>query len=239
MSLSLAGAPLYKRGYRSVLSQSAPLREDIAASCIQQAMAFAAQPPENYSLFIPFSGTGTFLIEYWLLAFNIAPALLKRDYAIQKMPLFRSEHFHYLLKKAKENCQISALNPHHYVSLDNAAAANQSLLENVDTFKNAMLANELVCHIEANKLLVLNEDFIKSDVTAIIEKLPGNIFMPLNPPYGLRLGDNEKTSARYKNIAKQINAINQQVTQRNHHVAGFILCPDESSCLRFVRPYPI
>src|SRR3990167_2780473 len=106
MSISLAGASLYKRGYRSVLSNSAPLREDIAACCILNALQFGVENNPDYvseALVVPFSGTGTFVFEYWIATYLFAPVLFERGYALQLMPLFRSENYNYLLKKAREN----------------------------------------------------------------------------------------------------------------------------------------
>tara|TARA_R110000868_G_scaffold248315_14_gene504852 strand:+ start:2585 stop:3898 length:1314 start_codon:yes stop_codon:yes gene_type:complete len=238
MSISLAGAPLYKRGYRSVLSHSAPLREDMAAACIQNALAFGLQNDESSlpdSMIIPFSGTGTFLIEYWMVAYQFSPVLFERTYAIQSMPLFRSENFNFLLKKAREHCGITELIPANYVCIDNADDANTALLGNIENFNQAVLKNQLTWRGDEVAQCVKNNDFIKLTIDSSYEALAGNIFIPINPPYGIRFGKSKETGALYQSIAKQINALSALTKANKKHVLGFILCPSEESWSLFCK----
>lgn len=235
MSFSLAGAPLYKRGYRSVMSKSAPLREDIAACCIQNAMQFGVEnkiAPD--SVFIPFSGTGTFLFEYWMTCYQFAPALFEREYALQSMPLFREDNFNYLLKKAREFCVIEKLTPGNYYCLDNLESANEALLQNLDNFKQAVEKNQFAWSGEGHEWSHL-DDFMKMDVAAIMNDLPGNIFIPMNPPYGIRLGKSHDAVVLYKHIAQQINKLYTSAKKRKTRVTGFILCPSEESWSVFCK----
>lgn len=239
ISISLAGASLYKRGYRSVLSKSAPLREDIAACCIQNAFEFAFENNNNEfvsdSILVPFSGTGTFLFEYWMLQYQFPPVLFERAYAIQDMPLFRSDNFNYLLKKAHENCGIEKLSSNHFYCVDNAENANEALLKNIENFKLAVENNQFSWGGAAAGDKIILENFVKMDMVAVLADLPGNIFIPINPPYGLRLGKNNDTVALYKQIARQINALSVTLKKRKNHMLGFVLCPSEETWSEFCK----
>jgi 23S rRNA G2445 N2-methylase RlmL len=79
------------------------------------------------------------------------------------------------------------------------------------------------------------DDFVKMNVASVFASLPGNIFIPINPPYGLRLGKNNDTVALYKQIASQINALSGLVKKRKNHVLGFILCPSEETWSEFCK----
>lgn len=234
MSISLAGSPLFKRGYRTVLSKSAPLREDIAASCIQSALQFGIEHQFTAdSVCIPFSGTGTFLIEYWMTHYQFAPVLFDRAYAIQSMPLFRADTFNYLHKKAREHCAIDKLSLEKYACIDNDKSANDSLLKNIDNFKCAVEKNQFNWP-DAN-VMVQDSDFLTIDAAAVMEKLTGNIFLPLNPPYGIRLEKSNDVVARYKKIAEQMNALAGLAKKRKTHLAGFVLCPSEEAWSSFCK----
>jgi 23S rRNA G2445 N2-methylase RlmL len=236
-SISLAGAPLYKRGYRSVLSHSAPLREDIAGGCIQKALQFAKANDADLSvdsLLVPFSGTGTFLFEYWLIHYQIAPALFDRIYAVQSMPLFRQDHFHFLLKKAREYCSIEQLASSHFCCIDNAESANAALLKNIENVEQAIKKNLLPWHLDANQCFI-QDDFLKMKVEEIVEKVPGDVFIPLNPPYGIRFGNGSDTVQRYKRIAEKLNEIRSLKQKQHHNIFGFILCPTEAAWSIFCK----
>lgn len=219
VSISLAGQPLYKRGYKT-LTASAPLREDIASCCIARAMEFANQIKPNFQpdlLLIPFSGTGTFAFEY-LLRFS-APVLLGPNYFLEKMPLFRKENFRFLLKKAQENSLQPEL---HFICIDTSQKANNAI-------EQTLLQNQLF----QRKLFTIHQaDFIKANLTQLIESEQNkNIFIPLNPPYGIRLGKETDPSHLYRNIAKKLN----ELKNNSISICGFILCPNTKTWSAFVN----
>jgi hypothetical protein len=61
------------------------------------------------------------------------------------------------------------------------------------------------------------------------------VFIPLNPPYGIRLGQSAGTTALYKQISQKMNAIASQVARGRKSVAGLILCPSEAAWTAFCR----
>ncbi len=219
LSISLAGDPLYKRGYRGTLSQSAPLREDAAACCIQKSLQFAKVTPDI--VLIPFSGTGTFAFEYILSEPQLSPVLLGREYALQKLTFFNKENFNYLVKKAKEACLLFK-KPIDIYCIDNAKAANTALTENSQKFNSAMQSE---IHIHQS-----SDDFFEMDMRNI--ELSGTVFIPLNPPYGIRLNKNTDTVLLYKKIAVKINEFSKSI---NRTIVGFILCPNEETWSAFCK----
>lgn len=235
ISLSLAGNSLYKRNYRGTLSASAPLREDSAICCILKSIEFAHKknPELNAdTLIIPFSGTGTFGFEYLLHHYQIAPALLGRDYALQKMPLFKSEHFNFLIKKAKEYCLLSSptrTNSPHLYFIDTSEKANNALNENLQTFKQAILKN--FNENEPSEKSIFSENFVSMDLTKFQNK--STIFIPMNPPYGIRLGNPADSINLYKQIAEKINELSKVIKPK--HLFGFILCPSEETWSIFTK----
>lgn len=238
MSISLAGDPLYKRGYRSILSNSAPLREDIAASCILNALQFGAENNADFTreaLLIPFSGTGTFLFEYWQIANLFAPVLFNRAYALQFMPLFRSDNYNYLLKKARDNCLMSSFVPTNFYCIDNTQATHDALLKNMTNFKQAVVDNQFEWQDMENNNWLHDEDFLQMDIEKLFVDAPRNVFMPINPPYGIRLGKSSETVKLYQQTARQINALSHTLKASGKNVLGFILCPSEDAWSQFCK----
>jgi len=226
ISLSLAGQPLYKRGYREVLSASAPLREDAAFCCIDRAMFFAKKINEQYvpdSLIIPFSGTGTFAFEYLQLYFNFSPVLFARDYALTQMPFYNHDNFNFLLKKAREYF-IHSSQDITIKCIDNSKNAMTALENNIKNFSQ---------YIENINISIFEEDFFTMNMVNLVEGK--NLFLLLNPPYGIRIGKNMRAVDLYKKMAEKINEITD-ITQRvGKRVAGFILCPDENTWSCFCK----
>ncbi|MFM8313960.1 MAG: class I SAM-dependent RNA methyltransferase, partial [Deltaproteobacteria bacterium] len=76
--LDSSGDSLHKRGYRQKTGE-APLNETLAAGIIQLTRWDGTLP-----LVDPMTGSGTLAIEAALIAKNIAPGLLKREFGFQK-----------------------------------------------------------------------------------------------------------------------------------------------------------
>lgn len=231
VSISLAGNPLYKRGYRGTLSASAPLREDMAACCIQKTLHCYTDTFKPDTIIIPFSGTGTFAFEYLLSHFHISPGLIERDYALTYMPLFRKENFNFLLKKAKEHCLLTEQHAWpDILCIDNSANANAALLENLQSFKHA---------IEKNNFSLPNEpllDLVDSNFFDIhFTENKGDVFVLMNPPYGIRIGKSADTNNLYKKIAVKINELAKVTQQYEKSLLGFILCPSQESWSAFCK----
>lgn len=217
ISVSLAGQPLYKRGYREQLSKSAPLREDVAACAIQKAILFAKQEDPSFiahTILIPFSGTGTLAFEY----FQLNPVFFERLLALESMPLFKQTHFDLLVNKVKEigvfidkNSQI--------ICIDSSMEAVKACEKNYAAFKKALPSLPDIVTIRQGDFFSINPN-----------EFNGNIFMSLNPPYGIRLRKDFDVTVFYKKIALKIREIARKAKQ----VTGFILCPTEESWSAFL-----
>ena len=85
--LDSSGESLHKRGYRQQTGE-APLNEVLAAGILQ-----LSGWDRNSPLIDPLCGSGTLAIEAALLARNIAPILLGREFAFSKWPDFNRELF--------------------------------------------------------------------------------------------------------------------------------------------------
>ncbi len=228
ISISLAGQPLYKRGYRGKLSASAPLREDVAACCIQNALLFSKKYHQDFlpkTMLIPFSGTGTFAFEFCQLYFQFLPALFGRDYALKKMPLFKKTNFDFLVNQAKEHfLSLKSKRDEqaiHLYCIDKSGNAMNVLEENLLYYKKAAAKRGFVIP----EIVSIQSDFLTLNVDAF----SGNIFMPLNPPYGIRLNKESNSVLLYKKIALKINEISMKAKENQYNVLGFVLCPDQET----------
>lgn len=232
LSISLAGHPLYKRGYRNILSGSAPLREDAAACFIRKALDFSKKYKKDFSLdtiLIPFSGTGTFAFECVQNYLEIPPVLFERHYAIEKMSFFRLDNFNFFIKKARESISASKKVKPHIICIDYSEKANEACLNNNKIFNEMLSKNGL----KENPLVIMKDDFLKMDLNFLCDSTGKNFFIPLNPPYGIRLNKQKNIVQLYKNIGKKINELS--ILTKNNKIVGFILCPTEYTWLAFLK----
>lgn len=86
---------LHKRWYRKFASD-APLKESLAAGII---LLSGWKFKEN--LLDPFCGSGTMLIEAWMIAKNIAPGSLWREFLFEEMAFFDENIFEERITEAK------------------------------------------------------------------------------------------------------------------------------------------
>lgn len=94
--LNSSGAPLFKRGYR-MKTGKAPLNEILAAGIILKTGWDKKTP------FIdPMCGSGTIPIEAGLIARNIAPCLVRKDYGFQKWKDYDKKSYDELMKEAEK-----------------------------------------------------------------------------------------------------------------------------------------
>ncbi len=251
LSLSIAGDPLYKRGFKEILNASAPLREDAAACCIEKCLQLGSKLNHSFSpdtIFLPFSGTGTFAFEYLLKTFTISPALLRKNYALQKLPFFRKSNFEFLLKKATEHCNLAVQeklqNKLRMICNDNSNKANSVFINNLIAFQKSINENQiflpenLFVHTENQTVPYLEENMFMLKFEKVLcneNNNYQNLFIAMNPPYGLRLGKEANTINLYKKISNYLNSLSKTAKNHNKHILGFILCPSEEAWSAFVN----
>ena len=172
VSLDSSGDSLHKRGYKSA-TNIAPINEVLAAGLIM------LSGWDGQSDFMdPMCGSGTLLIEAAMIACNIPPNLMRKEFAFERWPDWDVD----LFEKIEESLLKKTRDFHYKITgYDKAPSAVAKAKENV---KHAQLEDFI--HVQ-------HEDFFKT-------QKGGNqkLHMVFNPPYGERL--NIDMQDFYKNI---------------------------------------
>ena len=168
-----SGEPLFKRGARQMTGE-APLRENLAAGILKLAGWTPDQP-----LLDPMCGSGTFLIEALQIARGIAPGA-KRNFAFEKLRSFDEAAWNRI--KAQAEAQ-PAPNP--------APAIFGSDLYG-EALKLARVNLAAAGFADAVELKQAN----MLEISAPAEEG----ILVANPPYGVRLGEQDELAAFYPQI---------------------------------------
>ena len=178
ISLDSSGDSLHKRGYKTA-TNIAPINEVLAAGLIMLS-GWDGQT----DFMDPMCGSGTMLIEAAMIACNIPPNLMRKEFAFERWQDWDVE----LFEKIEESLLGKTRDFHHkIIGYDKAPSAVSKAKDNV---KNAQLED----FIE-----VKHEDFFKTQKGGD-EKL----HMVFNPPYGERLNiDMEEFYANIGDTLKQ------------------------------------
>tara|TARA_B110000003_G_scaffold48806_2_gene47441 strand:+ start:8511 stop:9653 length:1143 start_codon:yes stop_codon:yes gene_type:complete len=168
--IDTSGQPLYQRGFRKS-SVEAPIRENLAAGILAISGWEAGQP-----LLDPMCGSGTFLIEAAMIAVNQAPGL-KRNFGFEHWSNFDP----ILLKKIKSEyqAQIKPLRFFHIYGSDEDLRAIRVTKSNLEE-AGLKIAVELSCK-------TFNDIVAPSKEGILIT----------NPPYGVRIGEDENLANAY------------------------------------------
>ncbi|WP_353327804.1 THUMP domain-containing class I SAM-dependent RNA methyltransferase [Chitiniphilus shinanonensis] len=168
--LDTSGEPLFKRGYRQE-NVEAPLRENLAAGLLQLANWHG-----DCALLDPMCGSGTFLIEAALLAMKRAPGR-DRHFAFERLAPFDAEAWQSIRQEARA-LELPAP-PHPIVGSDRDALSVAAARENLQ-------AAGLTEHVALTVGDILD---IPAPATAGV--------LIANPPYGVRLEDQEALAEFY------------------------------------------
>jgi len=173
ISLDTSGESLHRRGYKTA-TNIAPINEVLAAGLIMMS-GWDGQT----DFMDPMCGSGTILAEAAMIACNIPPNLMRKEFAFERWTDWDVDLFETieesLLKKTRDF-------HHKIIGYDKSPSAIAKAKENI---KNAHL-DEFI-HIQ-------HEDFFKTQKSGN-EKL----HMVFNPPYGERL-ENLNVEEFYGNI---------------------------------------
>ncbi len=191
--LDTSGAGLHKRGYRPV-ANDAPIRETLAA-----AMCSLSKLRHFHTMYDPFCGSGTLLIEGAMLANNIAPGLNRR-FSADRWGLFPEE----VWKRERLRCD-------DFVKKDTDFAAFGSDIDRHSL--DLALANAKRAGVD--KFLKLSTADIK-DFRPTGEK--GTLVT--NPPYGERMLDVREAERLYHIMGDRFAA--------KHGWSYGIISPDEN-----------
>ncbi len=175
--LDTSGAALYQRGNRGA-SIEAPLRENLAAGILKLSGWQVGQPLLN-----PMCGSGTFLLEAAMVALNIAPGH-QRAFGFETLRTFEADTWNKLKNKA-----ASAVKP---VSFQKIYGSDIDL-------RAVRIAKQ---NLESAGLL---EAVQLSHVDMTLALPPAdNGVMVANPPYGVRIGEEDELTALYPKIGEAL-----------------------------------
>jgi len=161
ISLDSSGESLHKRGYKTA-TNIAPINEVLAAGLIM------LSGWDGQSDFMdPMCGSGTILAEAAMIACNIPPNLMRKEFAFERWQDWDVE----LFEKIEESLLSKTRDFHHkMIGYDKSPSAVRKAQENI---KNAHL-DEFVT--------IKHEDFFKTQKAG-----EEHLHMVFNPPYGERL----------------------------------------------------
>lgn len=170
-----SGTALYQRGNRGA-SIEAPLRENLAAGILK----LTGWRPGQV-LLDPMCGSGTFLLEAAMVALDIAPGL-KRSFGFEKLRTFEADSW----KKIKNQ----ALNKVKTVSFQKIYGADVDLRAVRVTKQNLEAAGLL------EAVQIAHVDMLNCVPPA------DNGVMVANPPYGVRIGEDEALTELYPKMGE-------------------------------------
>ncbi|TGM07083.1 hypothetical protein EHQ76_05675 [Leptospira barantonii] len=223
LNVGLGGEPLNQRGSFKSLSKSAPIREDLARFLIQRMHKILPNPD---AVFVPFAGTGTLIRESVDSILGIGFPHYSRQYLFQDMKEFPEATWEFLRKKILKETNGNSigiwwneLNSETFEYAENRMNVYQDFL------KQSGLSESLRFVHKAG-------DFFGLSPKEIWESSgkPKRIWMPLNPPYGLRMETGSSTGF-YKKLGERL----KHWWELPCEISGLILCPDEDSWSVLIR----
>jgi len=175
--LDTSGEPLYKRGYRAERGE-APLKENLAAGILALTGWDRKEP-----LFDPMCGSGSFLIEAAMMALDIAPGSNRR-FGFERLLAYDAKLWHGLREAA-----IAAQKPPCTLPIFGSDVAGSELRYADQNLKGAGL----------HTVVQLG----KGDVLDVAPPAPAGV-MVVNPPYGVRLGEEEALADFYPQLGNAL-----------------------------------
>lgn len=186
LSLDLSGTGLHQRGYR-LKSGKAPIRENLAAALLYKA-DWPRIAQEGGVFLDPFCGTGTILIEAYLMAAKIAPGLHRKHWGFLEWRGHDSSAWEELLQEARDRKEEALTEKYQIFGFDEDYWALDQCRQSLD-----LLGLTGKIHIEKNDL----EHFPKP-------KKGRMGLVCTNPPYGQRLGTAEEVQDLYTALGRRM-----------------------------------
>ena len=187
-SLNSSGKNLNQRGYRKKTNE-APLNEVLASGLI-----LLSNWNKKDDFLDPMCGSGTFLFEACMIAKNIPPNLNRKYFAFKKWNNWDQDLFIKILKSLTK--EIKKRNPKIY-----------GFEKSTNTFKKAEF-NIKNSHL-SDFISVSNKDFFSS-----VKNNKENLHVLINPPYGLRIGNE---------LDKIYSLIGDTLKQKYHNTNAWII----------------
>lgn len=185
ISLDLSGESLHKRGYRDGQGL-APIKENLAAALLVRAKwpKFAA---EGRAFIDPMCGSGTFLIEAVMMGANIAPGILRKDFGFFRWKQFDENQW--LEVKNQAELARSAGLKSFSSSVTGCEIAPEVATQARNNIRKAGLCDWAQ---------VLTGEF--KQISTVQHSSDAGLIL-CNPPYGMRLGEEDKLPYDYFQLA--------------------------------------
>lgn len=232
--ISLTGSGANRRGLKTAFSGKATVREDVAANLLRLSSQLL---PAKYScdcVYIPFVGSGTFASEIILSSFteSIQAAYIDNEQeSVLKLETEGFDFFHtgwqswFVASKAFGISRSTAHLERLWQEKRGFAKAEKDSLPVIciDTDLEAVEnAKKWLGTLTAHRKCF---DAVKIDHGDVFEfawksnfKRGSTVFLPLNPPWGLRLNQNQSAQALYKNLCAMLTSMSKEL-----NLYGFIL----------------
>lgn len=179
VTIDTSGQGLHKRGYRA-RAGDAPLKETLAAAMVQ----LSFWKPDR-TLYDPFCGSGTILIEAALIARNIAPGTTRSFTAADWGAAF-ADHF-----KSERREALGAIRHDVEIDMLGSDIDKRSILRSRD--------NAALCGID-------DIAFFMKDMRDVDLKDNYGVIIT-NPPYGQRLGERREAHFLIQDLGKKMQTL--------------------------------
>ncbi len=198
--LSLSGTGMFKRGQREVAGFLAPMREDLAATLISMNL-----PNASFYLWLPFAGSGTYFFEVMGLAAGFNHPNFNQFVGVTS-GLFQVP--------SRKEIPLHGSLQHAFIEDIHSESASK-ISDDVRALKLEHIADVHVA------------DFFKTEDSRFSDK---DVYLPINPPWGLRLGKSVNPEFFLK--------IGQKISKMKFRsLSGFVLCPDERASKAFLKGF--
>lgn len=173
--IDTSGESLSRRNYRNA-SVLAPMQETLAAGVVS---ASKWKPGEGHFI-NPMTGGGTLVIEAVMAALNRAPASLRNNFGFMHISGYDEQYYHKVREDAKKTALKNVKGT--FVASDHDPKAVESAQKNAQTAGVDHLIEFQTCDITQTGIP-------RGDGVVVV-----------NPPYGMRLGEQSDLSGLYKKI---------------------------------------
>lgn len=190
ISLDMAGESLHRRGYRQSQGE-APLKENLAAALLIRAGWPKLMKQEDGALLDPMCGSGTLLVEAALMAADIAPGLLRNQFAFEKWKKHQLKEWRDI-KQDAEDRKLKAQDSEVELTLVGYDMDSSVLSKAKDNARRAGV--EHFIHFKPQALNELTKE----------KGLPETGLILCNPPYGERLSDEVAIGALYAAMGNKV-----------------------------------
>jgi 23S rRNA (guanine2445-N2)-methyltransferase / 23S rRNA (guanine2069-N7)-methyltransferase len=190
VSLDMAGEPLHRRGYRQSQG-AAPLKENLAAALLIRAGWPKLMKQDDGALLDPMCGSGTLLIEAALMAADIAPGMLRTQFAFERWNKHLNPEWRQLKQDAQDR-KNKGIDSDVELTLVGYDMDGDVLEKAKDNARRGGVSHFI--HFQEQPL----SDLIKE------KGLPDTGLILCNPPYGERLSDEVAIGALYAAMGNKV-----------------------------------